>query len=58
MSDQCSAIKENGSQCRASGDLVRAQVTGYWKNGNLKLPDQVVVLLCPKHFVMTRGETK
>ena len=56
MSDQCSAIKENGCQCRASIKLVRVQVRGYWAKGNLKLPDSVVVLLCPKHLVFATQE--
>ena len=50
MKIECSAVHEGGKKCKATKDLVAARIATGGISGSLKLPSQVVIHLCPKHF--------
>lgn len=53
MSDRCSAFLRRG-QCRAMKSLTRVRITIHREPHFVaKLPEQAVILLCPKHLQMS-----
>lgn len=56
MSDRCSAFVVRG-QCRATKSLTRTRITIHRETTFVaKLPEQAIILLCPKHLQITSLE--
>src|ERR1700677_4540224 len=55
MTERCSVFTGT-SQCRAKKDLTRCRITIHREpNWVVKLPDQTVIFLCPRHFLGTEA---
>lgn len=48
---RCSVIKPDGERCRRVKDLTNVQIKPA-PSASMIMPDKVVVLMCPDHFVM------
>lgn len=59
MAEQCSAHHDDDKQCRATTRLTRVRVVlKEHPYGSLRLPDQVTILLCRKHFAIRGPEER